>query len=115
MAIKPHQAAVNGLESLNSKSKLGLARAVSKTATKLGRMKPDELLNRTGAMKDTAATAKLVFDWGNSQPASLVIHLGHAPAAPTMSADPIDMLRDCAAPSMPVTEGPGHAPSEPIQ
>jgi hypothetical protein len=114
MAIKPHQAAVNGLESLNSKSKLGLARAVSKTATKLGRMKPDELLNRTGAMKDTAATAKLVFDWGNSQPASLVIHLGSSqPAA--VSVDPMDMLRECSAPAMATSEAPGMGVSEPLQ
>jgi hypothetical protein len=113
MAIKPYQAAVNALQTMGEKSKAKLARATMKAATKLASMPGEAILNRTSALKDLAGTGKVLHDWGQSEQASLVIHLGSSqPAA--VPADPIDMLRECSAPAMPAHEVPVHGPEQGI-
>jgi hypothetical protein len=113
-AVKPHIAAVNALQTMGEKSKAKLARATMKAATKLASMPGEAILNRTSALKDLAGTGKVLHDWGQSEQASLVIHLGAA-NPPAVPADPIDMLRDCAAPVTGTREAPAVDTSAPIQ
>jgi hypothetical protein len=110
-AVKPHIAAVNALQTMGEKSKAKLARATMKAATKLASMPGEAILNRTSALKDLAGTGKVLHDWGQSEQASLVIHLGSSqPAAVT--ADPIDMLRECSAPAVAEREAQEHGPEQ---
>jgi hypothetical protein len=102
----PSVAAASAMAGLGGKSKLKLAKATAKAATALASKKGEAILHQTGALKDLVTAGKVLHDWGSTEAASLVIHLGHAPAAPIASADPIDMLRDCAAPAMVTREAP---------
>lgn len=93
----PSQAASTAMAGYDGKSKLKLAQATCKAATKLASSKPEAILHQTGALKDLASAGKVIFDWGSSQAPSLVLNLGVA--APAASpADPLEMLRSCAIP-----------------
>jgi hypothetical protein len=111
IATKPAAAAVNALQTMGEKSKAKLARATMKAATKLASMPGEAILNRTGALKDLAGAGKVLHDWGSTEAASLVIHLGAA-NAPAVPADPIDMLRECSAPAVAEREAQEHGPEQ---
>jgi hypothetical protein len=67
-ALSPHAALAAEIAALGGKSRLSLARGVSKAAEHIESMKGVDILDRSGDVKAVAQTADLVHGWKDAAP-----------------------------------------------